>query len=196
MRARSILARAVLATSTIALMALAPIAPAHAAPPGITILDVVIAEGDAGTTFASFTLTVRRCPDRRHVGRLRDGGRDGHGRLRLHGGERHRELQRGKVATINVPDPGRHRARGRRDVPGEPLEPGGQGPDDSQAIGTITNDDLPHATIDDPSVSETGGTITFTVSLDQAGTFDAVMGYATTGGTATDGSDFTGRPAP
>ena len=57
MRARSILARAVLATSTIALMALAPIAPAQAAPPGISILDVVITEGDAGTTSASFALT-------------------------------------------------------------------------------------------------------------------------------------------
>jgi hypothetical protein len=35
---------------------------------------------------------------------------------------------------------------------------------DGQGIGTITNDDQPHATIDDPSVSEGAGTMTFTVT--------------------------------
>ena len=62
---------------------------------------------------------------------------------------------------------------------------------DGQGIGTITNDDLPSASIDDPTVAENGGTMTFTVSLDVSSPTDAVMTYATAAGTATAGSDFT-----
>lgn len=192
MRARSILARAVLATSTIALMALAPIAPAHAAPPGITILDVVIAEGDAGTTFASFALTYGGAPtagvsvDYTTADVTATAGSD---YTAVSGTANFT----GKVATISVPILGDTALEADETFEVNLSNPVGKALDDSQAIGTITNDDLPHATIDDPSVSETGGTITFTVSLGQAGTVDAVMGYATTGGTATDGSDFTGQ---
>ena len=63
---------------------------------------------------------------------------------------------------------------------------------DSQAVGTINDDDIPPTlTIDDVTVNENAGTATFTVTL--SGTLISVVSvdFETADGTALDGSDYT-----
>jgi Calx-beta domain-containing protein len=62
---------------------------------------------------------------------------------------------------------------------------------DGSGLGTITNDDAPHLSISDPSVSEGAGAAVFTVSLDGASA--VTVHYATADGTAQSGSDYTSR---
>ena len=58
--------------------------------------------------------------------------------------------------------------------------------------GTITdNDATPSLSINDVTVEESAGTATFTVTLSAVSGLDVTVGYATTGDTATAGSDFT-----
>ena len=65
---------------------------------------------------------------------------------------------------------------------------------DAQGLGTITEDDpQPSITVDDPTVAENGGTMTFTISLDTAAAVDVSVDYATSDNTATDGQDYTGQ---
>jgi chitinase len=60
--------------------------------------------------------------------------------------------------------------------------------------GTITEDDAaPQISVDDPSVGENAGPLTFTISIDQAADVDTSVDYATADGSATDGSDYTGQ---
>jgi Ca2+-binding RTX toxin-like protein len=64
---------------------------------------------------------------------------------------------------------------------------------DSQAIGTIQNDDIALADISSPAVMETTGvntTVSFTVGLTTANAFDVAVDVQTVNGTATGGSDF------
>ena len=56
--------------------------------------------------------------------------------------------------------------------------------------GTIENDDVALISIDDVSVDEDNGTITFTISLDQPPTGTVSVDWATASGTATSGVDF------
>ena len=60
--------------------------------------------------------------------------------------------------------------------------------DGTAGTGTIQNDDLPHISVNDPSVSEHDGSATFTVSLDGPGSVS--LHYATADGTATAGQDY------
>jgi hypothetical protein len=60
--------------------------------------------------------------------------------------------------------------------------------DGTTGTGTIQNDDLPHITINDPSVSEHDGSATFTISIDGPG--NVSLHYATADGTATAGQDY------
>ncbi len=68
---------------------------------------------------------------------------------------------------------------------------------DSRGVGTITNDDaapLPSLSINDVTVTEgNSGTVnaTFTVTLSAASTQEVTVNYATANGTATGGSDYT-----
>ncbi|PPU58862.1 hemagglutinin [Xanthomonas codiaei] len=68
---------------------------------------------------------------------------------------------------------------------------------DAQGLGTIVNDDaLPSLSIDDISVNEGNSgttTATFTVSLSQASGQTVTVNYATSDGTATAGSDYVAR---
>nr|WP_320022325.1 Calx-beta domain-containing protein [uncultured Draconibacterium sp.] len=62
------------------------------------------------------------------------------------------------------------------------------------AVLTIIDDDASSISIDDPTIAEgsSGNTdLTFTVSLDKAGTAPITVDYAITGGTATSGDDYT-----
>ncbi len=58
--------------------------------------------------------------------------------------------------------------------------------------GTITDDDLPALSVNDVTVDEDVGTLTFIVSLDQAPVAPVAVDYATSSGTATQGTDFVG----
>ena len=57
--------------------------------------------------------------------------------------------------------------------------------------GTIIDDDVPEISVDDVTVDEDNGTLTFTVSLDQPPTANLTVDFATASGTATSGVDFT-----
>lgn len=194
MRARSILARAVLATSTIALTALAPGIPAQAAPPHhITIADASFAEGASGSANLSFTILVSGpgaagiTVDYATANATATAGSDytsTSGTAALANGGC-------KCAIVNVPILGDTTPEFNETFQVNLSNPVGGTITDSQAIGTITNDDDPHATIDDPSALENSGPLAFTVTLDQTAPFDSVMTYATTDGTATAGADYT-----
>jgi hypothetical protein len=60
--------------------------------------------------------------------------------------------------------------------------------DGTSGTGTIVNDDKPHISVSDPSVSEHDGSATFTVSLDGPG--NVSVHYATADGSATAGQDY------
>ncbi|MEQ1852772.1 MAG: Calx-beta domain-containing protein, partial [Chthoniobacteraceae bacterium] len=63
---------------------------------------------------------------------------------------------------------------------------------DAQGIGTIVdNDGTPNATINDVTVNEAAGTVTFTVTLDAPSALSISVDYALAGGTATAGNDYT-----
>ena len=57
--------------------------------------------------------------------------------------------------------------------------------------GTIVDDDLPAISVDNVSVDEDAGSITFTISLDQAPVNSVSVDWATASGTADSGVDFT-----
>jgi Ca2+-binding RTX toxin-like protein len=68
---------------------------------------------------------------------------------------------------------------------------------DSQAIGTIQNDDIAFADISSPSVTELTGsnnTVSFTVALTQLNAFDVTVQVQTVDGTATAGNDYVALP--
>jgi hypothetical protein len=190
------IARAITATVTVALVALAPGAPAHAAPPHkISIADATIIEGDAGTTILTFNLTVGgpAAPGMTTDFTTTD--------VSATAGSDHTTTSGTvafpdggcKCATIDVPILGDTTLESDETFTVDLSNPGGGASYlDDQGLGTITNDDFPHATIDDPSAAESAATVTFTVTLDQSSPADAVIGYATTAGTATDGADYTG----
>ncbi|MDA1164482.1 MAG: hypothetical protein O3B13_15420 [Planctomycetota bacterium] len=66
---------------------------------------------------------------------------------------------------------------------------------DSQAVGTIANDDVQFADIIGDSVEESMGPATFTVGLTQLNAYDITVNVRTVNGTATGGSDFTALPS-
>jgi hypothetical protein len=71
-------------------------------------------------------------------------------------------------------------------MPGSP----GATVDPTPATVTITSDDVYQISIDDVTVFEDAGTMTFTVSLDQAGDVDVSMDYATADGSAVEPGDY------
>src|SRR3954452_5807032 len=194
MRARSVLLRVAVATSTIVAVTLGSGVTAQAAPPELKVSDVTVLEGNSGTTFASFTINYGGSGasgvsvDYATADETATAGSDytsTSGTVALPNGGC-------KCTTVHGPIIGDNTVEPNETCEVNLSNPVGKGITDAQGIGTITNDDQPHATIDDPSVAENGGTLTFTVSLDQASPTDAVMTYSTAAGTATDGSDYTG----
>jgi len=63
---------------------------------------------------------------------------------------------------------------------------------DGQGTGTIQNDeDVPLASVNDVTVSEAAGTVTFTIALSKQSTQPVTVDHATADGTAAAGSDYT-----
>jgi len=194
MRARSVLLRIALATSTIVAVTLGSGVTAHAAPPELRITDVTVTEGNAGTSSATFTIsyagpgTAGVTVDYATADETATAGSDytaTSGTAILPGGGC-------KCTTVNVPVLGDTAAEADETFEVNLSNPVNKTITDGQGIGTITNDDLPNATIDDPAVAENGTTLTFTVTLDQAAATDSVMTYSSAAGTATDSTDYTG----
>ena len=194
MRARSILLRVAVATTTLAAVTLGSGVAAHAAPPELKVSDVTVTEGNSGTSFATFTINYAGpgasgvTVDYATADETATAGTDyvaTSGTAILPSGGC-------KCTTVSVTINGDTAPELNETFEVNLSNPVGKTITDGQGIGTITNDDQPHATIDDPSVSENGGTLTFTVTLDQSSPTDAVMTYSAAAGTATDGSDYTG----
>jgi hypothetical protein len=193
MRARSVLLRVAVATSTIVAVTLGSGLTAHAAPPELKISDVTIVEGNSGSSFATFTINYGGSGvggvsvDYATADETATAGSD----YTATSGTASLPSGGCKCTTVNVPILGDTTVEANETFEVNLSNPVGKGITDGQGIGTITNDDQPHATIDDPSVAENGGTLTFTVSLDGVSPTDAVMTYSSAAGTATAGSDFT-----
>ena len=194
MRARSILLRVAVATTTLAAVTFGSGVAAHAAPPELKITDVTLAEGNAGTALATFTIsyggsgTSGVSVDYATGDETATAGSD----YVATSGTAILPSSGCKCTTMSVTINGDSTVEANETFEVNLSNPVGKGITDGQGIGTITNDDLPSASIDDPSVAENGGTMTFTVSLDQAAPFASTIGYSTAAGTATAGSDYSG----
>ena len=194
MRIRSVLLRVAVATSTITALTLgAGVTAAHAAPPGISITDASITEGNSGTSTMAFTLQYGGAPtagvtvDYTTANVTATAGSDyvaSSGTIAL-------SATGCKCATLNMQIVGDTVAENTETFQVNLSNAVNKTLDDNQAIGTITDNDVPNASINDPSVSENGGTLTFTVSLDATAPFASVIGFASAAGTATAGSDYT-----
>jgi hypothetical protein len=163
------------------------------AAPTLSIDDVTVSEGDAGTVVATFTMTkagstsFTTTVDYTTADVTATAGTDytaASGTLTFAAGD--------ASEPINVIVKG--------DVLAEPTEtfhvdlsnPTNATIADAQGVGTIQNDeDTPLVTVSDVTVSEAAGTATFTVSISRQSTQTVTVDHATTDGTATAGSDYT-----
>jgi uncharacterized repeat protein (TIGR01451 family) len=168
------------------------------AAPTISINDVSVAEGDSGTTSATFSVTLSAASGQQITVAYAtaDGSATAGSDYQATSGTL--TFSPGQTTqTINVPVNG--------DTTFEPNEtfvvnltaPTNATILDNQGQGTITNDDaappIPAITIDDVIVAEgDSGTkiVTFTVSLSMTPTETITVDYATANGTATAGSDY------
>ena len=194
MRARSVLARVIVAVSTVTALTIGSgTTAAHAASPGITIADASITEGNAGTSTMSFTLTYGGAPtagvtvNYATSNATATAGSD----YVATSGTATLSATGCKCGTINVSIIGDTVAENTETFHVDLSNPVNKTLDDNLGIGTITDNDVPSASINDPTVAENGGTMTFTVTLDSSAPFNSVIGYTSTAGTATAGSDFT-----
>jgi hypothetical protein len=194
MRARSVLARVIVAVSTVTALTIGSgTTAAHAAPPGISIADASITEGNAGTSTMSFTLTYGGAPtagvtvDYATSNVTAAAGSD----YVATSGTATLSATGCKCGTINVSIIGDTVAENTETFHLNLSNPVNKTLDDNLGIGTITDNDVPSASINDPTVTETGGTMSFTVTLDASAPFNSVIGYTSAAGTATAGSDFT-----
>jgi glucose/arabinose dehydrogenase len=165
------------------------------AQPSLSINDVSVAEGSAGTSTATFTVSLSNASSQTitvnyaTANGSATAGDDylaGSGTLTFNPGQ--------LSQTINVTING--------DTTFEPNEtfnvnltsPANATISDSQGVGTITNDDTqPTISINDVSVNEGDSgtsTATFTVSLSNASSQTITVNYATSNGTATAGNEY------
>ncbi len=194
--------RALLGALAVGTLLLGIPTPATGSPtPSVTIGDVTIAEGNAGTTNATFTIQASpppKPPNPLQVGWSAAGG-SAQAPADFTASSGVVTLSKTYPSrTVTVPIVG--------DVIDESNEtfvvnlanlvgsPGRIG--DAQAVGTITDDDAPPVlSVNDTSVTEGNAgtaTATFTISLSAPSSQAVSVNWATTAGTATAGSDFVG----
>jgi hypothetical protein len=158
----------------------------------LLIDDVTVAEGDAGSTVATFTVTMSTesastvSVDYATADATATAGADYaavSGTLTLAPGDRSETVEVDVLGDV-------------LDEPAETYAVMLSGPSnaliaDGSGVGTITDDDpLPALSVDDATGAE-GGTATFTVTLDAPSGRTVTVGYATADGTATAGADYT-----
>ena len=164
--------------------------------PTISIADATVTEGDAGTTNASFTVTLSAAsPDTVTADWATAEGmatdpedyQSSSGTVTF--------VPSDTMETIQVPVNGDVIDEGTSETFSVNLSnAGGATISDGQATGTITDDDEATISIDDETVTEgnTGSTpATFTVSLSTTSSSQVTVDWATTGDTATSPADFT-----
>ncbi len=164
----------------------------------ISIDDVAVAEGNAGTTAFTFTVSLSN-PSATDVtvdytttdGTSTTADTDytaTSGTLTISAGSTTSQI------TVNVT--GDTKVEGNETFTVDLSNPGGATISDNQGLGTINNDDATTVTIDDISLNEgNAGTtnFTFTVSLTNPSATEVTVDYTTTDGTATTGdSDYAG----
>jgi Calx-beta domain len=166
------------------------------AAPTWSVNDVVVSEGDSGTTQATFTITASNLGvlESASIGYATvDGTATAPGDYTATASTATVQGILGGSATTTVSVPVNGDATPERDetfqlVLGNPSS-GTIGDGSGQA--TIVNDDKPHLRVSSPHVSEKDGAAVFTVSLDGAGTVS--VHYATADGSAFAGSDYTAQ---
>ena len=164
------------------------------AAPTWSVDDVVVSEGDSGTTQATFTITASGLGvlDSASVDYATvDGTATAPGDYEATAGTASVQGLLSPTATVNVPingDTTPERDETFQLVLGNPSS---GTIDDGSGQATIVNDDKPHLRVSSPHVSEKDGAAVFTVSLDGAGTVS--VHYATADGSGFAGSDYTAQ---
>ncbi len=167
-------------------------------PPSISVADATHAEGDAGTTALEFTVTLSAewtDPVSVDFQAIQDAGDSGVsgvdfapalGTLTFTPGET------SKIITVDILGDTLNEANETLHL--HLTSPANGVLFRSAALGTIQNDDpLPTVSIDSPAgVTENAGVtpIVFTVSLSAISSFDVVVPFSTSNGTATGGQDY------
>jgi len=170
--------------------------------PSLSIGDVSVVEGNAGTKLASFSVTLSAASSFQtsvayatRDGSAIQGGSAGLGQDDYQATSNVLVLAAGQTsATISVPINGDLVAEASESFFVQLSSPQNASIADGQGQGTITNDDaLPTASIDDVSALEgNAGTkvFTFTVTLSAPSGSDVSVDFATADGTALSGSDY------
>jgi len=167
------------------------------APPTLVIDDVTVAEGNSGTTAATFTVTLSR-PSAQPISvnfATADGTAVAPGDYHAANGPVvFNPGQTSQLVTILV----------NGDTTAEPNEsftvnlasPSGATIADAQGVGTISNDDPPGISINDVSIIEGNSgtkTLLFTITLSQPASQNVTFNVATANGTATAPSDYVAK---
>ena len=164
------------------------------AAPTWSVDDVVVSEGDSGTTQATFTITASGISllesasvDYATV----DGTANAPGDYTTAADTATVQGVFGNTANVTVPVSGDTTPESDETFQLVLSNPSSGTIDDGTGQATIVNDDPPHLHVSSPHVSEKDGAAVFTVSLDGAATVTAH--YATADGSAFAGSDYTAQ---
>jgi chitinase len=158
----------------------------------LSVDDVSLAEGDAGTTTATFTVSLSAASGQTITVGWATGDDDavqpsdyttGSGTLTFLPGDTSETL----TVSVNG-DPVAELDEAFRVILSGPSN---ATLGDPTGIGTIVDDELlPVIDVDEPTVAEDTGSVTFSVSLSHGSDSPVTVGWSTAAGTATDGSDF------
>jgi glucose/arabinose dehydrogenase len=167
------------------------------AQPAISINDVTVTEGNAGTTTAAFTVSLSNTSSQTVTANYATAGNTATSGTDFSSAGGTATITPGLLSTtVNVTVNGDTAFEGDETFFVNLSSPVNATISDNQGIGTITNDDAQPAisiSINDVAVTEgNAGTTTanFTVSLSAASGQTVTVNYATANGTATAGSDY------
>ncbi|HEV7747791.1 MAG TPA: Calx-beta domain-containing protein [Pyrinomonadaceae bacterium] len=165
--------------------------------PAISIGDVAVTEGNAGTTTAAFTVSLTNASSQTVTVNYATAGDTATSGTDFVATSGTATINPGFVSTtVNVTVNGDTTFEGNEFFLVNLTSPTNATISDSQATGVINNDDAQPTislAIDDVSVAEGNagtGTAGFTVTLSNASAQTVTVNYATAGGTATAGSDY------
>lgn len=164
--------------------------------PGISVEDVAVVEGDSGTTQLTFSVTLSAVSAAQatvEYATADDTALAGSDYTAVSGTLTFQPGETSKTVTVFVT--GDTLFEGDQSFVLNLSNPVNSAINDSQAVGTITNDDAaPTFTINDPFVSESEATVTFTVTRTGATEVASSVDYVTAGGTAVSQAGGPGTP--
>ena len=194
-RARRLLACAVVGSlAVVAMPQLAVAAPT----PKISVSDVTVTEGNAGTANATFTISYTGPGNAMTVNyETANGTATASSEYTAKSGTANLPKNGCKCATVSVLVNGDTLLEANETFAFNLSNPSSPGVIlDGQGVGTITNDEPPALSVADVTTTELNAGSTnaiFTVSLSSVNNLNTTVAYATTAGTATAGSDYTTR---